>query len=98
MPRKHALTLDPSKKTSPSQSADSPSLLSFMLLSDTQIETLIQSSSEKEDEEPSSETINYLIEYHFKYKNDILLQSSKTVNLQDSTFFFFESHSTKIIH
>ena len=84
MPRKHALTLAPSKRSSSSLPADSlleEISLSVLLMSNIQIETFLHSSFDKKDDKSSSETINYLIEYHFKYKNDILLQSLKIVNL-----------------
>lgn len=89
MPRKRALTLGPPKKTSPSQPADPLSSSPPTPLPDTQIEALVQTSSEEEDEEPPPEAINYLIEYHFRYENDTLLQSSKAVDLRGPTPFFF---------
>ena len=84
MPRKHALTFAPSKRSSSSLPANSllkEILLSVLLMLNIQIETLLHSSFNEKDNKSSSERINYLIEYHFKYKNDTLLKSSKIVNL-----------------
>jgi len=82
---KHHLTLENPKKSShiPSDICVFIFLLLLSSLSflNTQLKTTLPNSSVKEDKKPVLKTINYLIEYHFRYENDSLLQSAETVDL-----------------
>ena len=88
---KRRLTLGAPKKPSPID----PDLLLPISSSppsspspNTQLEATLRSSPVEEDKQPAPEAINYLIEYHFRYENDSLLQSSQAVDLRGPRPFF----------